>query len=88
MSRRWIPVLALALLAFVPGVAHACSVCFDPRDQSNGTFLVSTAFLSLVPLGMVGSLGMWLRKRSRDIDHLDADDDGSGQDEQDEQELP
>jgi hypothetical protein len=66
VSRRWIPVLVLALLLFVPGVAHACPVCFDPRDQSNGTFLASTAFLSLFPLGMLGSAGLWLRKRLRD----------------------
>jgi hypothetical protein len=67
MSRRWIPVLVLLLLVLVPGTAHACSVCFDPRDKSNGTFLVSTAFLSLVPLGMLGSVGIWLRKRLRDV---------------------
>ncbi|MCG6956472.1 MAG: hypothetical protein LJF04_10840 [Gemmatimonadetes bacterium] len=67
MSRRWIPVIVLALLFFVPGVAHACPVCFDPRDQSNGTFLASTAFLSLFPLGMLGSAGLWVRKRIRDM---------------------
>ena len=67
MSRRWIPVLALVLLAVLPDVAHACPVCFDPRDQSNGTFLASTAFLSLFPLGMVGGVGLWLRKRLRDV---------------------
>jgi hypothetical protein len=67
MSRRLIPVLVLALLLFVPGVAHACPVCFDPRDQSNGTFLASTAFLSLFPLGMLGSAGLWLRKRIREM---------------------
>jgi hypothetical protein len=66
MSRRWIPVLVLALFFLMPDVAHACPVCFDPRDQSNGTFLASTAFLSLFPLGMLGSAGLWLRKRLRD----------------------
>lgn len=68
MNRRWIPVFILAALALFPGVAHACPVCFDPRDQSNGTFLASTAFLSLVPLGMLGSVGYWLRNRSRKLD--------------------
>ena len=67
MSRRWIPVLALVLLAVFPDVAHACPVCFDPRDQSNGTFLASTAFLSLFPLGMLGGVGFWLRKRSEEM---------------------
>jgi len=75
MSRRWIPVLVLLLLFFVPGVAHACPVCFDPRDQSNGTFLASTAFLSLFPLGMLGSAGLWLRKRLRETDAEERDED-------------
>ncbi|MCG6986656.1 MAG: hypothetical protein LJF06_00500 [Gemmatimonadetes bacterium] len=75
MKRRWIPVIVLLLLAFVPGVAHACAVCFDPRDKSNGTFLLSTAFLSLVPVGILGSMGMWLRKRLRDVKD-DEEDEG------------
>jgi hypothetical protein len=75
MSRRWIPVFVLALLLLMPGVAHACPVCFDPRDQSNGTFLASTAFLSLFPLGMLGSAGLWLRKRIRDARAEEQDED-------------
>jgi len=76
MKRLWIPVLVLLLLVIVPGTAHACSVCFDPRDKSNGTFLLSTAFLSLVPVGILGSMGMWLRKRLRDVrgDYEDEED--------------
>lgn len=74
MSRRWIPVFALVLLALVPDVAHACPVCFDPRDQSNGTFLASTAFLSLFPLGMLGSVGFWLRKRVQKLDESEEEE--------------
>jgi hypothetical protein len=68
MNRTWIPVLALALLAVFPDVAHACAVCFDSSDENRQAFLATTAFLSLLPLGMVAGAGLWVRKRSKEID--------------------
>ena len=68
MSRAWIPVVVLAALMLLPEAAHACPVCFDARDENRQAFLITTAFLSLLPLGMVGGAGLWLRKRSREID--------------------
>jgi hypothetical protein len=67
MRRRWIPVLALLLVVALPDVAHACPVCFDPRDENRVAFLATTVFMSLFPLGMVGGLGLWLRKRAREL---------------------
>lgn len=64
---RWIPVLALLMLAILPDVAHACPVCFDPREENRIAFLATTAFMSLFPLSMVGGLGLWLRRRSRQL---------------------
>ena len=68
MNRAWIPVLVLAVLALFPDVVHACPVCFDARDENRQAFLTTTAFLSLLPLGMVAGAGLWMRKRSREID--------------------
>jgi hypothetical protein len=64
-----VPVFALALLllALLPDVAAACPVCFDARDENRQAFLATTVFLSLFPLGMVAGVGMWIRKRSREI---------------------
>lgn len=70
MRRALVPVLALALVAVFPDVAHACPVCFDPREENRVAFLATTAFLSLVPLGMVGGMGLWLRKRARELKGL------------------
>lgn len=67
ISRRWIPVLALVFLVALPDVAHACPVCFDPREENRVAFLATTVFMSLFPLGMVGGLGLWLRKRAREL---------------------
>ena len=67
---RQIAVVVLALIALVvlPDVAHACPVCFDSSDENRQAFLVTTAFLSLLPLGMVAGAGLWLRKRAREVE--------------------
>ena len=68
MSRGWVVALAIVLIAALPDVALACPVCFDARDENRQAFLVTTAFLSLLPLGMVAGAGLWLRKRAREVD--------------------
>lgn len=67
---KTLPLIALPvllLLAATPDVAHACAVCFDPRAETRIAFLATTAFMSLFPLSMVGGLGIWLRRRSRQV---------------------
>jgi hypothetical protein len=68
MSRAWIALAALFLLVVFPDAVLACPVCFSASDENREAFLATTAFLSLLPLGMVGGAGLWLRKRSRAID--------------------
>jgi amino acid transporter len=72
MKRVWVPVLALVLLASFPDVAHACAVCFDPREENRFAFLATTAFLTLFPLSLVGMAGVFLRKRARDLEEEDS----------------
>jgi hypothetical protein len=61
-------VLVLVLLVVFPDAAHACPVCFDARDENRQAFLATTVFLSLFPLGMVAGVGLWIRKRSREVE--------------------
>ena len=68
MSRLWIVAFVVIVLAALPEVAHACPVCFDSGDESRQAFLATTAFLSLLPLGLVAGAGLWLRKRARRLD--------------------
>jgi len=73
--------LALTLLAVLPDVVSACPVCFDPREENRLAFIATTAFLSLLPLGMVAGAGLWLRRRvrtldARELDRLDAGSEG------------
>jgi hypothetical protein len=65
--------VALALL-LLPEVAAACPVCFDASDENRQAFLATTAFLSLLPLGMVAGTGLWIRRRTREQDELYGDD--------------
>jgi hypothetical protein len=59
----------LALLATaLPAELWACAVCFDTSDENRMAFLATTAILSLVPLGMVGGVGAWLHRRSRQLE--------------------
>lgn len=76
MSHRWTVALALLLLVVLPEVAQACPVCFDSSDENRRAFLATTAFLSLLPLGMVAGAGLWFRKRSRELGD-DVEDDAS-----------
>jgi hypothetical protein len=67
--------VALALVFVVPEAVYACPVCFDSSDENRQAFLVTTAFLSLLPLGMVAGAGLWIRRRSKELgDGLDLDD--------------
>lgn len=61
-------VLALLLLPLLPGAARACAVCFDTTAENRMAFMLTTVLLSLLPLGMVGGAGVWLRRRSRELD--------------------
>jgi len=54
-----------ALVLALPGFAHACPVCFDPKEPNRIAFLVSTAFLSLLPLGLMGGVIYWLWKSAK-----------------------
>ncbi|MHB1191559.1 MAG: hypothetical protein ACYC6F_00810 [Longimicrobiales bacterium] len=74
MRRHWVLPLVLLLVLALPDVAHACPVCFDPREENRFAFLATTVFMSLVPLGMVGGVGLWLRKRARELKDLPPED--------------
>ena len=65
MRRSWVVLVALVAVAFVPDAAHACAVCFDGPGETRQAFAVTTAFLTLLPLGMLAGTGARLRKRAR-----------------------
>ena len=60
--------VGVLFLAAFPEAVHACPVCFDSSDANRVAFLATTAFLSLLPLGMVASAGLWIRRRAKEQD--------------------
>lgn len=67
---RLTPWLCAAVLAsfvlFVPDMAEACPVCNATKNESSRiAFLVTTAFLSLLPLGVLASILWWMRSTIR-----------------------
>jgi hypothetical protein len=51
-------------LMLSPGFATACSVCTAGRDEENAAaFLISTIFMSLLPLIALGTLLYVIRRR-------------------------
>ena len=56
--------LFAALLVGWPGVAGACAVCFTGRtDETRIAFGISTAFMTALPLIVIGCFAWWLRRR-------------------------
>ena len=72
MSRTWkgFWVAAFAwVIVQLPAVAHACSVCTAGRDEENQTaFLLSTLFMSLLPLIAIGTLVYILWRRIQKLE--------------------
>ena len=55
-------------LVLVPSFAEACAVCGAGRDEASRlAFIVTTAFMSALPLVLIGSLVFWLRSRFRTL---------------------
>ena len=43
--------------------ADACPVCFSAKEETRVAFYISTAFLSLLPLSLVGGIILWIRRK-------------------------
>lgn len=49
-------------------VAAACSVCFSATDAAREAYYSTTAFMIVLPIGLVASIGVWLYRASRRAD--------------------
>ena len=69
-------VAALWLLVVLPDVAWACPVCFDASAENRWAFLGTAILLTFLPLGMVGGVGLWMKKRFREMEEQDGEAEG------------
>ncbi|MDH5674221.1 MAG: hypothetical protein OEZ06_18850 [Myxococcales bacterium] len=61
--------VASCLVVGQPASALACAVCFSAKDEANrDAFLTMTAFMTLLPLAMLGGALYWVVRRMRAID--------------------
>ena len=59
----------VALLVLAPRIALACPVCMGGRDDATRTaFLLTTAFLTVLPLALIGGVVWWLTRRARALE--------------------
>ncbi len=72
--RRALHALAAAAVAWLarPEVALACAVCFSATDENRKAFLLTTVFLSALPLVTVGGGAWWIVRRARALEAEDA----------------
>ena len=63
MRSRFVGLIAALVVAW-PGIASACAVCFSGRtDETRIAFGISTAFMTALPLIVIGCFAWWLRRR-------------------------
>ena len=63
--------LALFVLAGLmawPDPAAACAVCYGGTEESRTAFIVTTLFLSVLPVGMLGGIAWIVWRRIRDVE--------------------
>ena len=63
-NRAWRVGLPFLTIVLVPKLAHACAVCFSGRsDETRQAFIGTTAFMTFLPLILIGGLTWFLRRR-------------------------
>ena len=60
-TARWISGAVLGLAA--ASAAQACPVCILADPKTAGTYLSMTLMMSALPLGLLGGLIFWLKRR-------------------------
>ena len=61
--------LVVALILASPSFAEACAVCSAGKDEENAAaFLLSTIFMSLTPLAVIGTLVYVLYRRIQKLE--------------------
>jgi high-affinity Fe2+/Pb2+ permease len=59
----------VAVLVLAPRLALACPVCMGGRDDETRTaFILTTVFLTVLPLSLIGGVVWWLSRRIRTLE--------------------
>lgn len=67
------PVVAASVLV-TPQLARACAVCMSGReDDVQFAFILTTVFMSVLPLAVIGGAVWWLRRRLQEMERTQAE---------------
>lgn len=68
LARRAAPAGAVAaVLLAAPRAADACAVCFSGKtDETRIAFILTTAFMTVMPFVLLGAAVLWLRRHLRE----------------------
>ena len=59
--------ISLVLSIFhLPGTAFSCAVCFSGTEESLQAYYLTTAFLTLLPVLMLASIGYWIYRKHKE----------------------
>jgi len=56
-------ILLVLSIFHLPGTAFSCAVCFSGTEESLQAYYLTTAFLTLLPVLMVASIGYWIYRK-------------------------
>ena len=62
---RFLQLLFVLIVLFLPRAANACAVCFSGSEETLEAFYVTTIFLTLLPVVMLFSIGYWIYRKHR-----------------------
>lgn len=65
MNLRKSTIITLGLFLVTMSQLDACAVCFSAKEGARGAFYLTTAVLTFLPLGMIGGIIFWIRKKLR-----------------------
>jgi len=65
VSRRPFAALLACALTALPSQALACAACGVGNGRNKMAFFLTTIFLSLLPLGLIGAGLLWIVRNSR-----------------------
>lgn len=59
---RWPQILVSIALLLLPGLALACPVCFNMREEARQAFKDTAIFMTVLPFFFVGGVIWWVRR--------------------------